>query len=254
MRRRNWFSKFLAGRCRSLVRKHENLDYNFDTNGERVLLKKLSTLRFSTIFDVGGNVGDYSVMLREYFPGAELHIFEIMADNRALIEGKLKGQNDVFINDFGLSNEDGVVRVKYYGEGSGLSSLHDFPHQEESKWVECPVRKGDGYASERNIETIDFLKIDTEGSEPQVLQGLYNTLKNNNVRVIQFEYGYINIITKYLLHDFYEFFNELGYVVGKVYPYSVEFKEYILKDENFLGPNYIAVKKTDIDLIKLLSG
>jgi len=253
MRHRNRFSKYLAKKCASLIRNYENLNYDFDQNGERILLKKLSTLNFTTVFDVGGNVGQYSVMLRKYFPDAEIHIFEIIQDNIHHIENKMKGQSHVFINNFGLSNENDSVKVKCYGEGSEVSSIYDYPHKGESNWIDCPVKKGDSYVSEKSIKTIDYLKIDTEGNEPLVLEGLYENLKNGNIRVIQFEYGRVNIITKYLLRDFYQFFSDLGYVVGKLYPKKVEFKNYELDDENFFGPNFIAVKKNETEIIRLLS-
>ena len=253
MRSRNIVSKLLAEGFRSLVRRHENRNYNFDTNGEEVVLNKLSKFNFHTVFDVGGNVGNYSVLLRKYFTHADIHTFEIMEDNIDSIREKTQGDNKILINTFGLSNEDGTIKVKHYGKGSAFNSVHDYPHKSESTWIECNIRKGDNYVEENNIETIDFLKIDTEGSENLILEGLINTLTNKNVKVIQFEYGYVNIISKFLLHDFYQFFEKLGYTVGKVYPKKVEFKEYSLKDENFLGPNYIAVKKSETDIINSLS-
>jgi hypothetical protein len=70
--------------------------------------------------------------------------------------------------------------------------------------------------------------------------------------MVQFEYGYINIATRILLIDYYEFFTKHGYIVGKLYPNKVEFRDYAFKHEDFIGPNFIAVRKTDIELIELL--
>jgi len=253
MRNRNFISKLLAEGFRSLVRRHENRNYDFKTNGEEVVLKKLSKFDFKVVFDVGGNVGNYSVLLREYFPDASIHVFEIFENNYDAINEKNSNDDNMIINPYGLSNENGTIKVKYYGKGSGVNSIHDYPHKGESSWVECKIIKGDDYVQEKKIKTIDFLKIDTEGSENLILEGLRDILQNGGVKVIQFEYGYINIISKFLLYDFYQFFNELGYSVGKVYPKKIEFKEYNLKDENFFGPNYIAVKNTEKDIIRSLS-
>jgi hypothetical protein len=41
-------------------------------------------------------------------------------------------------------------------------------------------------------------------------------------------------------------------MLGKVFPKTVEFRKYEFKYEDFLGPNFIAVKKTETELIKLL--
>ena len=42
-------------------------------------------------------------------------------------------------------------------------------------------------------------------------------------------------------------------VVGKIFPSYVDFREYELKDEDFQGPNYLAVRAARADLIALLS-
>jgi len=253
MRSRNFIAKLIADGCKSLNQKYENRNYDFHTNGEEVLLRKLSKYDFNILFDVGGNIGDYSKLLRDNFPGAEIHIFEIVKENISLIKNNLQGDVNTVINEFGLSDKTTSVAIKYYGKGSGVNSMHDYPHKGETKWIEGDAVKGDEYITNNNIDHIDLLKIDVEGSEHLVLAGLSDTLKQKKIRVIQFEYGYINIITKYLLHDFYKLFKEAGYIVGKVYPQRVEFKEYTLKDENFFGPNYVAVKSTDEDMIRILS-
>jgi hypothetical protein len=70
--------------------------------------------------------------------------------------------------------------------------------------------------------------------------------------VIQFEYGYINITNKKLLIDFYNYFESKNYLLGKIFPKTVEFRKYHFKHEDFLGPNLIAVKKTEHDIINAL--
>ena len=52
--------------------------------------------------------------------------------------------------------------------------------------------KGDDFLSENHINKIDLLKIDTEGSEMEVLKGFEKSIDNKIIRAVQFEYGYIN--------------------------------------------------------------
>jgi len=111
---------------------------------------------------------------------------------------------------------------------------------------------GDNFLKENNIDFVDFLKIDVEGAEYEVLKGFEESIKNGKIKAIQFEYGYINISTHKLLIDFYEFFEKHDYVLGKIFPKTVEFRKYETKYEDFLGPNFIAVKKTETELINLL--
>jgi hypothetical protein len=79
-----------------------------------------------------------------------------------------------------------------------------------------------------------------EGAEHLVLEGLADLLREQRARFVPFEYGRVNILTHFLLRDFYEPFGSHGYLVGKIYPDYVDFREYELSDEDFLGPNYLA--------------
>jgi hypothetical protein len=112
---------------------------------------------------------------------------------------------------------------------------------------------GDAYCEAREIARIDLLKIDTEGSELLVLEGLNGMLSRERIDVIQFEYSRINVLSKYLLKDFYGLLDESRYAIGKLFPDHVAFKRYELVDETFMGPNYVAVRRGRPDLIGLLS-
>jgi hypothetical protein len=85
------------------------------------------------------------------------------------------------------------------------------------------------------------------------LIGFKNAFKERKIRAVQFEYGYINITSKILLCDYYDFFKSYGYIVGKIYPKSVEFRDYAFKHEDFIGPNFLAIHREDLELIKLVS-
>jgi hypothetical protein len=91
-----------------------------------------------------------------------------------------------------------------------------------------------------------------EGAEHLVLEGLETQLRSERVRFVQFEYGRVNILTHFLLRDFYQLFASYGYVVGKIYPDYVDFREYDLSDEDFMGPNYLACRANDA-AVKALS-
>ena len=100
--------------------------------------------------------------------------------------------------------------------------------------------------------SIDFLKIDTEGHEFHVLKGFEQSLDAGLINVIQFEYGKVNVLSRALLYDYYQFFEKKGYVVGKIFPHFVRFKPYEYFDENFIGPNFVAVKKSRADIINVI--
>ena len=101
------------------------------------------------------------------------------------------------------------------------------------------------FSAREGVRDVDFLKLDVEGAEHLVLQGLESSLRLQRVRFAQFEYGRVNILTHFLLRDFHQLFASYGYVVGKIYPDYVDFREYDLGDEDFMGPNYLACRAGD---------
>jgi Methyltransferase FkbM domain len=118
--------------------------------------------------------------------------------------------------------------------------------------VECPVMRGDDFLTREGIRQVDFLKLDVEGAEHLALQGLEAALRQQRIRLVQFEYGRVNVLTHFLLRDFYQLFSQYGYAVGKIYPDYVDFRDYDLIDEDFLGPNYLACRIGDVALRRLV--
>ena len=107
---------------------------------------------------------------------------------------------------------------------------------------------------ERNgISSVDFLKIDAEGADGAVVRGFEKAFRNGKIRLAQFEYNRGAIVSRFLLRDFYAFFEPLGYRVGRLLPEQVVFQPYRLEHEDFAGPNYIACKLSDADLIASLA-
>jgi hypothetical protein len=128
------------------------------------------------------------------------------------------------------------------------------PYAKEFELRQVKVITGDSYVKQNNLNRINFLKIDVEGSENLVLFGFQETLAAGKIDVIQFEYTWgANIHVNFLLNNFYEFLKPFGFSIGRIYPNHVNFKDYIFSDEGVGFGNYLAVHESKADLIKLLS-
>lgn len=252
--RKNIIFKSIDVFCQKYHNAFENSNYDFDANGEwRVLVCINKVFSVKTIFDVGANKGLWALTASKIFSNAQIHCFEIIPDTFNTLADNLGGRLNIFLNNVGLSNKEVMLDVNYFNGKSELSTIFESDHVFDSKVVNCKVIKGDEYCRLNNIEIIDFLKIDTEGSEHLVLEGLEIMIKQRAIKIIQFEYGRININTKFLLKDFYKLFNENGYKVGKIYPNHVDFSDYSLHMENFIGPNFIAIDEKLNNLIDMLA-
>ena len=62
----------------------------------------------------------------------------------------------------------------------------------------------DKFCEREHIETIDLLKIDTEGFEMEVLAGAARMIKDDRIAAIQFEFGDMFIRSPYHFVDFWD--------------------------------------------------
>ncbi|MBI4717862.1 MAG: FkbM family methyltransferase [Planctomycetes bacterium] len=248
--RRGRLVRLVARKCARFLDCYENADdYAFDHNGEAFVLRAWSRFGFSCIFDVGANVGDWTRLARQAFPAAAIHCFEIMPDTAAELRRGVEGVKGVMVNDFGLADREGEVPLRYFPQVSSITTMTEYPHEFPHRTAVGRVMTGDAYVASRNVERVEMIKLDVEGAESLVLAGLSDTFAAGKVDVVQFEYGKVSILTKFLLRDFHAFFSERGYRVGKVYPDHVEFREYEFAHEDFRGSNFVAVRREREDLI-----
>lgn len=258
MKRRGKLSNYVDRIAVRIHKAYENLDYNFKKNGEFSVLQKISESQkeIGTIFDVGANNGDWSKCAAQLFPNTTIHAFEIVPETFKILDFSLRTYKNVVCNGFGFSDIEGSTPVFFSSDKDGIATCtpnfsEDF-HKIETHCIEASVTTGDKFCMENGIDSIDYLKIDVEGHENKVLKGFDNMLKTGKIKVIQFEYGYVNVLTHFLLKDFYEYLESFNYKIGKIYPSYVDFREYNYCDENFYGPNYLAVHTSCLWIIDLL--
>jgi len=255
-------SRLVAGLDRLCVTVHEayeNLNYDMHENGERFVLERLARQRpGATVFDVGANVGDWTALAAGLAPGATVHAFEIVPATHAQLVERVRGLPNVHAHPLGLGDAPGRVTVHYADDLRMVASCIEGASRSilgvETRPIEAEVSTGDAFCAARGIRAIDFLKIDVEGYEPHVLRGFRDMLGAGSIAMVQFEYGYVNAVERFLLRDFYDFLAPFGMRIGKIFPAHVEFRDYALREENFLGPNYLAVRETETSLIEALSG
>ena len=227
--------------CTDFHRFRENLNYSHSSNGEQWLLGALAKQNLlSFCFDVGSNHGNWTTLVLAENPEATVHCFELCQETFQKLAAHFSADKRVILNSVGLSDHSGEIEVQYCSDSDRLSSMFEVISSGNVKKNTAKVIRGIDYCGERDIGKIDFLKIDVEGAEHLVLNGFADLLTPRCVPVIQFEYGMVNIVTKFLLRDFYTFFESRGYKVGKLFPHFVRFRAYRFQDEDFLGPNYVA--------------
>lgn len=260
--RRAWPWRWIGQLSYLVWRAYENRNFDMASNGEIWCLQRMQATNARCVFDVGANVGDWSCLSRQHLPDAAVHAFEIAPPIFAQLKSKAGNLPGVIANDFGLSENAGEIDIYYadtadyatsaYPEYMGKMFTMPNTPVHEVRQIKGKVVRGDEYATGQGVEFIDFLKIDVEGMEGAVLRGFRQMLKEHKIRVIQFEYNTTNIVSGFLLKNACELLGEMGYKVGKLYPNYVEFRDYHYRHEDFCGPNMIAVRSEDSEIINLL--
>ena len=238
----------LARACEQYLACYNNHDYRMDRNGEFRLLELLRPFNPQVLFDVGANRGEWTEAAHRLLNPRSIHAFEIAPSMAAELRARFQGEPDVVVNDFGLSDVAENVEIDFYLDGAhtGTTMLtSDHVHDSSPKLRQnARVERGDDYCLRQGIESIDLLKIDVEGVEPKTLGGFTGLFERGKIGVVQFEYNSINITSRHLLRDFYQFFERYGFAVGKLWAHGVSFGPYDFKEENFRGPNYVALHES----------
>jgi FkbM family methyltransferase len=244
--------------CQGIIDSVRGYSYNFEKNGESRLLNNLATLKLNTIFDVGSNIGDYARIARAFFPHAAIHCFELSPRTYRTLAENLKNDLNINLNNFGLSDRATEIEFKDYGPDSPVNTIltdsiyHD--HRISHTFSSARLETGSDYCASKGVRQIDLLKVDVEGAEHMVLQGFSDLLANKAVRIVQFEYGYANGDAKFLMRDFFKFFESYGYMVGRLSKQGVVFEPWSYKLNDFRsGPNFVAVRQDDDEIVKTIA-
>ncbi len=231
--------------CKNYVDRHEGeLNADMDTNGEMWLAKQVCATA-KRVFDVGANRGQWSSRVLDINPSLELHAFEPSAST---FEELRRAAPDAIANQIGLSNVPGEATLHSFGDGHSLNSLYmrkglqTDDEQLQQRHSET-VRLGtiDDYCKTKGIDRIDFVKIDAEGHDLEVLRGAADMLDAKNIRLIQFEYSGCNLDSGLFLAHFFDLLEGKGYSLAKLLPDAIRpTAKYHRGLETFRYQNWIA--------------
>ncbi|HZF02469.1 MAG TPA: FkbM family methyltransferase [Methylomirabilota bacterium] len=245
--RRNPLFKGIARLSSLWLKAYENCSGNFAMNGEEMVLRSLGGAPVQTVFDVGANRGDWSLLAHRLLPNARIYAFELSPPTFESLRQNTRTCDTIEIFNFGLSDHDGETFFYHYPEKSGETSVIAHPFQSGGVEMKGHLHAGDVFCAEHGIQKIDLLKIDVEGAEAAVLHGFKKMLAAKKISVIQFEYEKLNTATKFLLKDFYALLGDCGYAIGKIFPTYIDFRDYVFEHEILWGSNYLAVLKDQPD-------
>lgn len=225
---------------------------DYRESGELNVLKYLSEKfkkeKLIVLFDVGGNVGNYSKALSDFFKtNATIHSFEPSKKTYEIFLDTTSNIQNIVPNNFGFSDTETNQLLYTNGDASGLASIYqrNLEHAGISmdKSEEIRLSTIDAYCKTNNIDRIHFLKLDIEGHELKALNGAKQMIRDNRIDVIQFEFGGCNIDSRTYFQEFYYLLKDKYHIYRILKDGLLEMPTYKETYEIFITINYLALKK-----------
>ena len=230
---------------------------SMESNGEAMVMRHI--LPYCKVaFDAGANVGgwsDYAFKTNKdlivYAFEPVPHIFSLLASNVNLTAFNFNPYK------LGLSDTDSQKTFYMYAKNNSTVRLSSFYRREDAiekrlglipTEVNITTERLDSFCEKQGISHIDFLKIDTEGSELDVIKGAAGMLQNQSIDVIQFEYGGCYLSAHIKLQDVFTLLTGCGYKVFRILPDKlVSVSEWRTELENYKYSNLLAISSSVLD-------
>jgi FkbM family methyltransferase len=133
----------------------------------------------NVLFDVGANVGQSIDAFRREFRSPIIYAFEPSPRTFPELQ-RTHGGSVNRLEQIALSQARGTLAFHVIGDYSVNDSLLPMGG-ETAKVVPVDVWPLDEYCGDRQIKRIDFLKIDTQGNDLNVLRGAHELLKERRI-------------------------------------------------------------------------
>jgi FkbM family methyltransferase len=161
-------------------------------------VERLPFLRVETVFDVGANIGWFTWQFSRVYPDSHYYLFEPVAPIALEMHANLERLGirdvlDIHIHELALGSAPGQALatsipnctinhiVKPCEDISLLTPSGNIP-----TGIIC-VDTGDTFCELNGIRKIDYLKIDCEGHDIEVLRGFSGMLSSGKVMFVQVE-------------------------------------------------------------------
>lgn len=187
---------------------------NFPTDhlsGEAAWLQHyLSKQQQAVVLDVGANEGQYAALVLQVNTKLKLFSFEPHPHTFQKLQQRWGQTAGVKLLQVGVGDEVGQMSLFDHAEadGSQHASLYkgviEDLHQQKAVAHTVDIIKIDDFIKEEQLETIDLLKIDTEGHEYKVLLGAMGAIRTQRIKAIHLEFNEMNVISRQTFKDFWD--------------------------------------------------
>ena len=167
-----------------------------ETPSERAILRHHISTENPLILDVGANLGSSVAFYRRLFPNARVIAFEPDPQTFRRLKRRHGNASNVTLLNCGVGATPGRLTLQRNTHSSTNSFLEI---DENTSWVrgtpgfrkidpvEVDMVTLDGIADTLSLDRIDFVKCDTQGFEPEVLNGARKLLEERRIGLLRLE-------------------------------------------------------------------
>lgn len=151
-----------------------------------IINRSLPNAQFKLVFDVGANSGSSLKQFAAWWPEATIHSFEPISATFAELMNAAAMHPSAQCHQVALSNKCGTGTMT-----KELSKMNRLVGNTWKKGAveEVSLERGDDFCDRLNVERINFLKVDTEGNDLNVLVGFSRMLSDQRIDLLQVEAG-----------------------------------------------------------------
>lgn len=129
-----------------------------------------------TVIDIGAHHGFYTLLASKIVgTGGKVFAFEPSPRERSALRFNLSLNRckNVVVQDLALGSQDGEATLHVVDHQTGCNSLRPPAADVSQTWkpTRVQVRRLDGWLDRREVSRVDFIKLDVEGGELEVLKG-----------------------------------------------------------------------------------
>lgn len=162
---------------RNIAEWHAYIDGDYQ-KGVRELMLRFSG-RDSTVADIGANVGIFTLPVARHVSAGRVYAFEPNPTTRACLEEAVHAnglEERVVLERLALSSAEGTVELVIPADNAGAAAIARVPHDQAGDTVAVVARTFDSWWKSVGEPEVSVIKIDVEGHEPDVLEGMQEYL------------------------------------------------------------------------------
>jgi FkbM family methyltransferase len=159
------------------------------------------------VLDVGANIGCTSILFGQH--ARQVLSFEPSPSTFLLLQKNLAaaGMCNVEAVNAGLGNSAGTFELTFAPDNRSGGFVSNLTRASAGHQVEeIRIVNGDRYLGDAGIGQVDFIKIDVEGFERNVIEGLRDTIERGKpVVVLELNHWCLNVFQRTSVPDFLDF-------------------------------------------------